>query len=283
MTMLLGIGSYTLPWAIGVAPEIPASPLDHAGLLAAATELGAEVVQFADNLPVHELDDGTLGTLRDDADRRGIRVEIGVRGVAADTLTKAAAAATRLGAPFVRTILEAPGAGHLEVSAAVAALAPLELEFRDRGLRLAIENHDRHRTDELLGVIDALGDWSGVCLDTVNSFGALEDPDRVIAVLAPVTIAVHVKDFSIHRQWHKMGFEIVGAPVGQGRLDLATLFEAVGDRAESAVVELWTPFQGDLASTIRLEHTWATQSMVALRAVTRGDDPSPWEAGGFDG
>ena len=51
------------------------------------------------------------------------------------------------------------------------------LMFEEAGVVLAIENHDKFSTDELVYMVEELGpSWVGICLDTVNSFGALEGP-----------------------------------------------------------------------------------------------------------
>ena len=64
----------------------------------------------------------------------------------------------------------------------------------------------------------------GVCLDTVNSFGALEGPAVVVEALAPLAVNLHVKDFVVTRHSSQMGFTVEGRPAGQGSLDVPWLF-----------------------------------------------------------
>ena len=86
---------------------------------------------------------------------------------------------------------------------------------------LAIENHDRFPAERLAGIVESIGSPQvGICLDTVNSFGCLEGPEHVAAHLAPFVSSLHVKDFTIRRAGHMMGFEITGTPAGQGMLDI---------------------------------------------------------------
>ena len=66
----------------------------------------------------------------------------------------------------------------------------------------------------------------GICLDTVNSFGSLEGPAVVVEALGPYVVNLHVKDFSIRRHDHNMGFTLTGTPAGQGQLDLPWLLGA---------------------------------------------------------
>ena len=114
----------------------------------------------------------------------------------------------------------------------------------------------------------------GICLDTVNSFGALEGPEVVVEALAPYTVNLHVKDFIIRRANHMMGFAIEGTPAGQGRLDIPWLLERLraAGRDPNAIIELWTPPEPDLAATIAKEDAWARESVAYMRSVLpRGD------------
>ena len=61
--MKIGLSSYTFPWAVGVPGWPPTSPLGPVALLRTAAELGVGVVQFADNLPLDELDEQQLSAV----------------------------------------------------------------------------------------------------------------------------------------------------------------------------------------------------------------------------
>jgi sugar phosphate isomerase/epimerase len=161
--------------------------------------------------------------------------------------------------------------GHdLTPDEAIAILKPQRPAFERAGVVLAIENHDKFSTDELIYVVKQLGtDWAGICLDTVNSFGALEGPAIVVEKLSPFTVNLHVKDFAVRRAEHLMGFEIEGRPVGQGRLNVPWLLESLGghERSMSAIIELWTPPEPTLESTIEKEREWAEASVRYLKGL----------------
>ncbi|HZA03657.1 MAG TPA: TIM barrel protein [Propionibacteriaceae bacterium] len=266
--MLVGLSSYTFPWAVGVRGWPPARPLQPLELLHRAVELGVGVVQFADNLPLDELDEPELSSVEAFAGEHGIQIELGTRGVG-EQLTRCADLAVRLGSPFVRVVID-KGDDEPTIPEAIARLSGYEDAYRARGLRLAIENHDRFTSRQLLDIVDALGDWAAICLDTVNSLGALEPPEQVLAALGPRAINVHLKDFTIQRHRHALGFEVIGTPLGQGRLDLPRLLrslEAWG-RVQTAILELWTPLEESLDSTIAKERSWAIASLSHLRAST---------------
>ena len=109
----------------------------------------------------------------------------------------------------------------------------------------------------------------GVCLDTVNSFAALESPESVVKTLAPYTLNLHVKDFEVVRFGHELGFSIEGRPAGEGRLDIEWVAGYLKEKGKdpNAILELWTPFTGNLEKTIQLEEEWAHKSIDYLNTV----------------
>jgi sugar phosphate isomerase/epimerase len=124
-------------------------------------------------------------------------------------------------------------------------------------------------------------DRVGVCLDTANSLGAGEGIESVAAVLAPLTVNLHIKDFGIERVPHGMGFSVAGRPAGAGLLNLPALLQLLTpfNRCHSAVLELWTPLEARIEETLAKEARWARQSLDYLKpfftpGVTRMDAPT---------
>jgi len=146
-------------------------------------------------------------------------------------------------------------------------------EYEKEGISIALENHDEYKTAELAGFIERLGNpYLGVCLDTVNSFAALEPPDIVVKTLGPFTLNLHVKDFDVVRVRSQLGFSIQGRPAGKGRLDIpgiVSLLHEMG-RDPNAILELWTPFEENIEKTVEKEELWAEESLYYLRAVIPG-------------
>jgi L-ribulose-5-phosphate 3-epimerase UlaE len=103
----------------------------------------------------------------------------------------------------------------------------------------------------------------------VNSFGALEGPEVVVDALAPYTVSLHVKDFTIRRVDHQMGFVVEGSPAGQGRLDIPWLLESISEAGcePNAIIELWTPPDPDLPATIAKEEAWARESVTYMHRL----------------
>lgn len=264
----IGLSSYTYPWAVGMAGWVPERPLTVWDLLDRARALDVAVLQIADNLPLHQLSVAEVHRLADQARSDQIDLEVGTRGIAPDILARDLQIAATLHSPLLRVVVD-HGTHEPLPADIVQLLRPWETEFRRVGITLAIENHDRLPAATLASIVHDLGDWVGICLDTVNSLGALEGPDIVLEALGPYTVNLHAKDFDIVRANSNLGFDVRGRPLGQGRLDLATILSRAGRAGTSlsAVIELWTPQQGTLADTITREQTWAEASVTYLRKV----------------
>lgn len=268
--MQLGISSFTYTWAIGVPEhEAPAAPLDTTGLLSRAERLGVRVVQIADNLPLHALSPAERRTLRARAQAAGISIEVGTRGIAPGHLHTYLELARYFASPILRVVTDT--ADHRPTAdEIVATLASCMPAFESAGICLAIENHDRFKAADLAAIIRRVGSRHiGVCLDTVNSFGALEGPDVVVGTLGPLTVNLHIKEFIVARAGHKMGFSVEGRPAGQGQLDIPWLLQTLRhlDRDVNAILELWTPPEPDMEATIAKEDAWAVDSVRYLRTL----------------
>lgn len=261
----LGISSYTYSWAVGMPGHKPACPLDENGLLDKAHELGVTLLQIGDNLPLHTFDPARLDRLARRAAHEGIVLQVGARRLTLERAAEYIAIARRLGAKLIRFVID--DADHHPEPAAVTSVlrevAPLL-----RGLTLGIENHDRFPAATLRSMIEtADSEHIGVCLDTANSLGAGEGIEAVAAVLAPVTVNLHVKDFWIERVPHLMGFTVSGRPAGAGMLNLPALLEQLAPhgRCQTAVLETWPPPEATLDATLAKEDAWAAQSIKYLK------------------
>jgi len=267
--MRLGIGSYTYTWAIGVPGHPPVRPMTARDLLDRARQLGVNVVQFADNLPLDRLSPAGLEDVDRDARELGISVEVGTRGITPEHLDRYIEIALRVRSRFLRVIVDSgehrPGEDEI-----VELLAGMVPRLQSAGICLAIENHDRFRARSLVRIVERIGSMHvGICLDTVNSFGALEGPEVVVETLGPWTVNLHVKDFAIERVSHAMGFVVEGRPAGSGRLNVPWLLarlRAFG-RDPNAILELWTPPGATLEETIGREAEWAEESIKYLQSL----------------
>lgn len=267
--MKLGIGTYAYAWAIGVPGYMPATPMTAPAFLDRVAALGVHVAQIADNLPLHTLTPAELDALAAQAQRLAIQIEVGTRGILPDQLDTYRALAVHFGSPILRVVVDSAG-HHPEPDEIVALLREQVPAFEQDGVTLAIENHDRFKVAVLADILTRIGSPNvGICLDTVNSFGSLEGPAAVVATLGPFVVNLHVKDFSIRRHDHNMGFSLTGTPAGQGHLDLPWLLGELHahGRDFNAILELWPAPEASIDATIAKEDSWAAESVAYLRTL----------------
>jgi sugar phosphate isomerase/epimerase len=267
--MHLGISTWAYAWAIGVPGYDPPAPMDHFQFLRRASDLGVSLVQIADNLPVHTLSAEQLDAFESEAQRLALSIELGTRGIAHDLLRTYLDLCHRFQSPILRTVTDAGGQEPPveEIVDTVRAIIP---EFEQAGVTLAIENHDRLSAAEFERIIQAVDSPSvGICLDTVNSFGALEGPEVVVKTLAPYTVNLHIKDFEVRRADFITGFRIAGRPAGQGRLNIPWLLDQLRPhgRNPNAILEQWPYPEPTIEDTIRKEDDWAAESIRYLKTV----------------
>mgnify|MGYP000259320160 CR=1 FL=1 len=262
--MLLGISSYAYTWSIGVPgyplPEKKMSPLD---LIKMAKELGVEVVQIADNIPLHSFGRKEIENIGKEAKKQGVILELGTRGVIPSILIEYLEIAKLLEAKLLRVLLDSPDSSPT-IEQAVEWIRSVLSDFRKEGIFIAIENHDLRTSKELLELVRRIDDpYVGICLDTANSIGALENPYEVIKVLSPFTLCLHLKDVEIYRPKHQQGFVIEGRPLGRGKLNIRWILETVKSfgRDPNVILELWVPFTESIDKTIELERMWIRESV----------------------
>jgi len=264
----LGISSYTYVWGVGVPgfPQ-PARPLTSAGLLGTAMRLGVNVVQIADNLPLHVLSEGGIGVLWGLACPSDVAIEVGTCGIDPGNLTTYLELARRLRSPILRVVIDTD-AHQPSPDEVVATLRELLPQFERADVCLAIENHDRFPAAVLAEIIEQVGSRHiGICLDTANSLGCGEDVHTVLRTLGPHVVNLHIKDFRVERLPHTKGFTVVGCPAGQGVLDIPRLLADLRDlrRDPNVILELWPPPEATIEETIAKEEAWARESIRYLR------------------
>lgn len=238
-------------------------------LVARARDLGVQVVQYADNMPLHELDRRDIQRIAQAAEAQGIDIEVGTVGLDPANLARYLAIATQLGSPFVRVVIDTPE-NRPSAEEIVATLRRVLPSFAKEGVRILIENHDRFPAKSLASILEAVDmPELGICLDTVNSLGSLEFVGAVWAVLAPWVMNVHVKDFEIHRSDHKMGFMVEGTAAGEGRLDIRWLVRQAQalPHDPNLILELWPGYEGDAERTAAKERIWVEESIAFLKSV----------------
>ncbi|MDE0044244.1 MAG: sugar phosphate isomerase/epimerase [bacterium] len=103
---------------------------------------------------------------------------------------------------------------------------------RQHGVTLAFENHMDYRLSEVVAIVEALdSDFARITLDTANPFLVLEDPLEGACLAAPYTVAVHLKDFTVHPLTETWEPELHWAPVGRGDSPIAQILDLLQAQA----------------------------------------------------
>jgi len=278
--MRLGISSYTFGWAVGTEQYRPPHALSAGDLIDRASALGVGVLQICDNLPRQTFQPASIQDISRRAAQRGLSIELGTRGCRPEHLLQCIAAARVLGSPILRVVLDEHDDRPGE-AAIIERLSAVLAESGNSGaspVALAIENHDRFKAAELVRILRGLATRGfpppavGICLDTVNSFGALEGPESVVEALGPYVVNLHLKDFAVRRMPHLQGFIVEGRPAGDGMLDVPWLLRRLRALSRfdfNAIIELWTPPEAETLETIRKEAEWAQASVHTVRQWIR--------------
>jgi sugar phosphate isomerase/epimerase len=267
--MRLGIGTYTYTWAVGVPGHMPDERLTAADLVKKTNAAGLRCLQIADNLPLEQLTTEQRHELAELAQGRRVAIEVGARRMTGEHLSRLIDMAAFFGSHTLRFVIDGPGY-EPSVDDVVGVIREALPRLREAGVRLAIENHDRLLAEEFREIVKRTDEEQvGICLDSVNSMGAGEAVREVARVLAPYALNLHLKDFTVRRVSHMMGFVVEGTPAGQGMLDIPWLLEEVEShgRCESAILELWTPPESDAAKTVAKEARWAEDSLRYLKPL----------------
>ena len=262
-----GISSYTFAWAFGVPGNIPEKPMTVFNLIEVAISMEAKVIQIADNVSLEKFSDQQLKEFKFFADQAELKIEVGGRGMTIERLQQYANIAHLLGASVLYFAIDGPDFEPRldEIHDIIQSIVP---ELEALKITLAIENHERLLARELVEIVEKAGsDRVGICLDTVNSLGVGEGMETLIRHLAPITVNLHVKEYSIRRFTHKMGYVIEGAQLGKGMLPLTELISKVSPRCQSAILEQWTSPEKTLQETIQKEKQWAEESFLYLKSV----------------
>lgn len=267
MQMVLGISSFTYGWAFSVNGV--SKPLDEQDLIAQTIDFELKCLQIGDNVPLHTFSPERLSALRDAINNNNIRLEVGARGLTEEHLHRYLDIAASLQSPLLRFVID-ENKYEPELKTITPILKNILPHLKKHNITLGIENHDRFKAVELRNMMDAISDHNiGICLDTVNSIGAGEGLEWVTDVLAPYTVNLHIKDFSIRRFSHNMGFTVAGAPAGKGMLDLSSVMEKLSKhkRCQSAVLEQWVIPEKELIETIQKEKQWAIEGIKYLKQL----------------
>ena len=261
---MIGLGTYAFFWQHSDrAPQA----LDLPAMLRKTRELGAEVFQICDYLPLLSYTRAQLHELKSLADDLGIVLELGTKGISTGHLANFLGLAQALDVTVIRSMVNTPD--HRPSLAEAEALLKQALPaYESGGVKIALETYEQMHSRDLVSLVEAVGSPSlGICLDPANCVAALENPIDVIARCAPYVANLHVKDFAFTRRGGWVGFTLEGAELGTGLLDYDYMVKAVNPEARgiNRIVEHWLPWQESFEVTSRLENQWNVNNLACLK------------------
>lgn len=270
--MKLGLGSYAFRWSIGIKDKVPARPMDAFDVLDAAEHYGLDLVQYADNMPLHKLSEAEHHKLYEVAQEKGITLELGSQSFHAEEVATYLEIGQRIHSKIMRVALDANDA-RMPVPELADQLRPLLDKARTAGMRIAVENHFNYPSPRMVDLLDTIDDPAlGVCLDVANSICAGEWPEETVSMLSPYTINLHLKDYVITPDSYGVGFYIHGVPLGTGRAPIPWILDQLAHCPPdmSVLLEHWLPMGDSVAEAAAQERPWLDQTVAAAKDFLKG-------------
>jgi sugar phosphate isomerase/epimerase len=264
-----GLSTYSFPWAIGINDYKPTTPLTANELLHYAAANGIHYVQFGDNMPLHLLSNHELNDLKEIADNLSVHIEVGTKRLTLENILIYLSIAQKLESSFLRVVID-DADFHPHEQEVIKIIKTVLPQLKKTGICLAIENHDRFPATILQRIIEQTDPFFvGICLDTANSLGANEGTNEVIGSLGPYTVNLHVKDFTIKRLAHKMGFLIEGCAAGDGILNIPAIIQQLTpyNKCKTVTLEIWSQPEATIDETIAKEKLWVETSIKYLKNI----------------
>ncbi|MFC0010038.1 sugar phosphate isomerase/epimerase family protein [Devosia nitrariae] len=228
---------------------------------------GVKLLQYADNLPLHQLSVAEIEQLAETASGHGVTIELGLTGCDLALVTTYLDLARQFGARILRIAPTAEESARDNAEIA-ALLRDAARPSRDAGVTLAVENHFHLPSPRLVEILELVADPAvGVCLDVANSLACQEWPADTIRMLAPFAVNLHLKDYRVALDPHGVGCAMVGTPLGEGVLDIGAVFVELfaHGRDVNVILEHWLPWQGDFTASHAAELAWLDRSIARAR------------------
>lgn len=242
--MRIGLGSFAFRYAVGFAGFVPKEPMDAFAFLHEASRLGFHGIQLCENLRYSDMKDGELSSLRTQAEKLGMFIEVGMNSMSVESLGRHLDIAGTLSSGFLRVVL---GGGsplpEKDVDefkrSAVETLKIVLPRCRQQGVKIGIENHFDLPSKHLLEIVHTVGDENiGLILDTTNGIGFTEAPEETMNIFNGHILSVHLKDYKIRKI--EAGYMMTGAVLGEGTLRIDKILKEVleNNPLDSVIMEM---------------------------------------------
>ena len=210
--------------------------------------------------------------------------------------------AARCGAKVVRAILshllcgdrrQMPGGWNAHRDAIAIRLRELLPYVEERGLVLALENHQDAATEDFWRLYEQTGQSPafGVTLDTGNPLAVGQDPVQAARDLAPLIRHIHCKDYTLH--FAPDGYRLVRCAAGEGVIDFPAILAVISANGHAVLPGIEIAAQATRTVPLLEADWWAcyparqTEELLpVLRLLWAQGKPldapysSAWERGG---
>ena len=301
--LTVGLNPYGLTYTVGLqgvgTPRANPAGTGLEGFLDIATDLGAGVVEIFSPWLTALGPDGRRA-LRGRLERDGL-VAVASASLYAEEVPDLLQNAVDLGARTMRLGLSpvlcgdrsAYGAARwaqriASIRADLARLAPAAAE---RGIAVAMENHQDFRSAELMDLAEEAGDNVGITLDCGNAFPVAESPLAFARTVAPRVHHVHLKDYRV--QFTDEGYRLVRCAIGDGAVPFREILDLLlaDGRSLTAVLEpgalearhvrLFTPQWWRGYPPLDARALAETLQAARVNLLPEDEDHrTPWERGG---
>jgi len=198
----------------------------------------------------------------------GMELQLGCKTLKPTEAERYIQLAQELSFDQLRIVMEDPDhREHATRETVVRLLEATVPKIQNAGLRLAIENHFDISSTLLVEVAAPYpANVVGFCVDTANSLRSFEPTGEVLRLLGGRAFCYHLKDYRVIGSM--VNFSVVGAPLGEGALDLDACLDDIFSRQPipPLFVETWTPSEDDREKDIALDAEWVRRSVQNLRA-----------------
>lgn len=245
----------------------PATAPTFVQMIQQAHAVGVERLQICENTrPLEVSAAGWREAMRCAADL-GVEIQIGCKTLKPEIVERYLELAQLLSCKQLRIVTEEPEENlhgtRENVSRLLEDIVP---KLQRAGLRLAIENHFDISSTLLVELAAPYpADVVGFCVDTANSLRSFEPALEVLRLLRDRAYCYHLKDYRVVGSM--ISFSVVGAPLGEGQLDLDACLRMIfaWPPVPDLFVETWTPSENNRERDVALDAEWVRRSISNLR------------------
>ena len=197
----------------------------------------------------------------------GVAMHLGCMTLDVETLSRYLERAAMIpGATALRIVLEDDSGRAASPDRLERFLESAAVRTADARLTLVVENHFHIPCRVLADMARAYpADVIAFCVDSANSLRNWESAAQVFDVLEERAVFYHLKDYRVRGS--NVGFEVTGAPLGEGSLDLDRCLQRIFARHREPLIflENWVPGTGDRQADVAADQDWLARSLAGLR------------------